>query len=322
MKNVKQNTKTSFIAGALLLMSHGSVLAEGSGAGRRPFSLFEGLWRRGGGEKAQKLNDEKDGAKTSVKCEKYVTFAPLPSSEPRNLEMFGHDFAGTAASQDKRKKYVTFAPSCFQSSPEPRKLRRISKKNMTETMRRLQSYRAISKQMSDTRKGHPLALLLQKAMGILNPGDPWNFVRRPSLKTLLPAEEIQRKSLKIWRNYTLDECIKQLQDAETIFNFFHANEQLSEDARYSYGVRAAIVGIYRWGFETLRGEYDPVAVRTEVENWFQRNGYRQQNGSDFFAIEVAFQTAVKRAIAESKMEIANKSQTGIASKEIFSLFFT
>jgi hypothetical protein len=143
-------------------------------------------------------------------------------------------------------------------------------------------------------------------MGILMPGDPWNFTNRPSLKTLLSFEEIQKRSVEIWGNYTLDECVKQLRDAETAFSFFRDNEQLPEDARHSYGIRADIVSIYRWGFEALRDGYDPVAVCAGVENWLRENGCEPRDGSDFFAIVAAFQAAVQAIVALREKEKASE----------------
>ncbi|MDR0590256.1 MAG: hypothetical protein LBG09_00110 [Puniceicoccales bacterium] len=305
MKNVKQNASASFIVGALLLLPYGSVLADESGASWWFPSFLRNFFKRDVGEEPQKLVDEAEAEVPAERKEYEIsnpnfteTAAENPANETKTSNAKLIDGFETEVPA-KREKRVTFAPDCLQSPPKPKKLTRIPKENMSESMQQLRSERVANMKMSDIRKGYAPALLLQKAMGILIPGDPWNFSRRPSLETLLSTEEIQKRSVEIWKNYTLDECIEQLQDAETAFKFFYTDKQLSKDSRRSYGVLAAIVGIYRWGFEALRDGYDPIAVRAGVEDWLQKNGYEQRNGGNFFAVDTAFQAAVERAVEES-----------------------
>jgi hypothetical protein len=213
-----------------------------------------------------------------------------------------------AAADDgiSRKKRVTFDPSCLQSQGGRKELVRIPSKNMDEQSQRLASDRKVRMQISDTRKKHPYARLFQMAQGILMPGDPWNFVSHPSLKTQIPWEEVQKKSLEVWQNYTLDECIKQIEDVEKVFNFFFSDERLKrkllEDTRHSYAALASVAGVYRWAFEALRAGEDPEYIQLTVENWFQNFENTQKKKGKFFAVDGALQVALERAALERRNE--------------------
>jgi hypothetical protein len=207
--------------------------------------------------------------------------------------------AGVAAGAHPHEpeRRVTFDLDCMQPGTGHGKLKPTPRRNRDEWTRGVVEDRKVRELMMNPKKGHPWALLYYRAMATLIPGDLW-FTDRPSrTAAFIPQEEIQEKSIEIWKSYSWDECIQRLQDVEKVFTFFSSDENLQkkllEETRRHYGMLPSIAATYRWAFEVLGAGQNPKKIRAKLERWFKRNGnVRWQNY--FFAVEAALEAALER----------------------------
>jgi hypothetical protein len=134
-------------------------------------------------------------------------------------------------------------------------------------------------------------------MGILIPGDPWNFVHPSQWKKIkLSHEEIEKKTIKIWQSYTIDECINRLRIVVKCFTCFASNEDLLPFNRYGYEVLSSVANFFQWAFEMLNNGYDSAMIGDHMSDWFNNNSEAQRRRGNFYAVEKRLNTALMHSL--------------------------